>query len=158
MAAPANGTTLELGAGGLPLVNTFGLNTNRNTNLGGNLNVEGTTTFANTPSFTAGNITVPGTIIATTDIRLASGAISVTSLVTKINTTGGGTLTLADGTDGQLKILVLDVDSGTDAVITPTTKTGFSTITMGDAGDAVQLVFVTTRGWICTANQGCALA
>ncbi len=99
-----------------------------------------------------------GTVTGSTQALTGSGAIDVTSLTTKLNTTGGGTYTLANGTDGQLKVIVLATDSGTDAVVTPTTKTGFTTITLGDAGDGVVLVYTTTTGWICVGNNGSTLA
>ena len=144
-----------------PVVQQGGLNTNKAVILGSTLAVTGTSTF--TGAITAnggisGAVTATGAFIGSTETVTGSGAVGVVTLTTKLNTTGGGTYTLANGTDGQVKIIVLTVDSGTDAVITPTTKTGFSTITLGDAGDGVQLVYTTTTGWICTANQGGALA
>lgn len=136
----------------LPMVKYNGLNTAKTVDFSGAPSV----TLPTAQSIT--NLALGGTLIATTDTLTGSGAIPVTSLITKVNTTGGGTDTLANGSDGQVKIIVLDVDSGTDAVITPTTKTGFTTITMNDAGDGVVLVYVTTRGWICVANNGATLA
>lgn len=144
-----------------PVVKYQGLNTLKNTSLGGTLAVTGTSTFTGAITATGGitgPVTISGIFVGSTELVTGSGAVGVTTLVTKLNTTGGGTYTLANGVDGQIKIITLNEDSGTDAVITPTTKTGFTTITLGDAGDAVQLVYTTTQGWICTANQGAALA
>lgn len=101
--------------------------------------------------------TIAGAFKSTTSTRTGAGAIDVTSLVTEIVTTGANALTLADGTDGQIKILAMKTDGG-DGTLTPATKTGFTTITFNDAGDGCVLVFTTTTGWICVANNGCVLA
>ena len=93
----------------------------------------------------------------TTDTRSGAGAISVTSYITKIVSTGANALTLANGTDGQVKKLVMTTDGG-DATLTPTTKTGFSTIVFNDAGDGCELCYTTTTGWIVTGNFGCTIA
>lgn len=98
-----------------------------------------------------------GTIIGSTQALSGAGAVNVTSLVTKVTSTGANALTLADGVDGQIKIIVMVVDGG-DATLTPTTKTGFSTITFNDIGDGVNLVFTSSTGWICTGNNGATLA
>ena len=86
-----------------------------------------------------------------------AGAVDVTSAVTKLVTTGANALTLANGTNGQLKTICMITDGG-DGTLTPTTKTGFTTITFNDVGDSVQLQYFTTQGWICIANNGATLA
>lgn len=60
-----------------------------------------------------------------------AGAVNVTTLVTLFTSTGGAqALTLADGTRaGQLKIIAHVVDGGS-GVLTPTTKTNFTTLTL----------------------------
>lgn len=96
--------------------------------------------------------------VVLTDTRSGPGAVSVTADTTKVTSTGvGDALTLADGVDGQIKRIIHDVDGGS-AVLTPTTKTGFTTITFTNAGDAVTLEFVTTRGWIVTGSFGVTIA
>lgn len=87
----------------------------------------------------------------------AAGAVNLTTLTTTISSVGAIALTLADGTNGQIKTIVMLVDGG-DATLTPTTKTGFSTVTFNDVGDGVILQFFTTQGWICIANNGATLA
>lgn len=83
-----------------------------------------------------------------------AGAVNVTASVTKITTTGAAqTLTLADGADGQVKIIIHVVDGGS-AVLTPTTKTGFSSLTFTNAGDTATLMFSTTIGWTIIAVNG----
>lgn len=108
------------------------------------------------PITTTAAVTV-GSLIGATQALSGAGAVNLTTLVTKITSTGANALTLADGTDGQVKILVMLVDGG-DATLTPTTKTGFSTITFNDVGDGCVLVFTTTTGWIVAGNNGCTLA
>lgn len=98
-----------------------------------------------------------GTVTGNVQTLAAAGAVDVTSLVTRIDSAGAIALTLADGTNGQIKVIVMGTDGG-DATLTPTTKTGFSTITFNDAGDGVNLVFITTKGWIVTGNNGATLA
>jgi len=87
------------------------------------------------------------------------GAIPLTSYMTTINTDAGGdAFTLANGTAiGQLKKIYLLVDGGGDAVITPTSLSGGTTITMNDAGDYVVLMW-TGSTWNVIENLGCAIA
>ena len=101
----------------------------------------------------------PGTYFkASTDTRSGAGAVSVTKDTTKLTSTGvAEAITLADGVDGQIKRIIHDVDGGS-MVLTPTTKTGYTTITFTNAGDAVTLEFVTTRGWIVTGSFGAVIA
>lgn len=60
-----------------------------------------------------------------------AGAVNVTTFATLFTSTGGGqALTLANGTQaGQIKFVVHVVDGGS-GVITPTTATGFTTLTL----------------------------
>jgi len=65
-----------------------------------------------------------------------AGAVNVTTLVTLVTSTGvGDALTMADGTRaGQLKFVSMVVDGGS-SVLTPTTKTNFTTLTLTAAYD-----------------------
>jgi hypothetical protein len=87
------------------------------------------------------------------------GAISITTYLTTINTDAGGdAFTLANGSQiGQLKKILLVVDGGGNAVITPTSLSGGTTITMGDAADFVVLIWNGTA-WVCIENSGSAIA
>lgn len=149
-----------------PMVQENGLNTLKNTTLGGTLAVTGAVTMASTLAVTgaitasggiSGNATFTGALIGSTQALSGAGAVNVTTLTTKVTSTGANALTLADGTDGQVKIIVMVVDGG-DATLTPTTKTGFSTIVFNDAGDGVVLVFTTTTGWIVAGNNGATIS
>lgn len=102
--------------------------------------------------------TISGPVIESSIQTLTgAGAVNLTTGVTLIVTTGANALTLADGVNGQKKTLVMKTDGG-DGTLTPTTKTGFTTITFNDIGDGVQLQFFTTIGWVCIANNGATLA
>ena len=80
MAAPSNQSTIELGQGGVPLVGTMGLNTNKNTNLGGTVNAVGAVTMESTlnvtgvATFTATPVFSSGTTVTTVVFSALAGA------------------------------------------------------------------------------------
>lgn len=104
-----------------------------------------------------GNVKIGHGLTYSTQALSGAGAVDLVSVVTKITSTGANALTLADGVDGQVKVLTMVVDGG-DATLTPTTKTGYSTIVFNDAGDGCTLVFTTTQGWIVVSNNGCTIS
>ena len=110
---------------------------------------------------TTGTVTTGSTYgnIITGSIQSLSGAgaVNTTDLITEITSTGTDALTLANGSAGQVKIIVMIVDGG-DATLTPTTLAGGSTITFGDVGDGVILVYNTTTGWNVVGNNGAVIA
>jgi|SRR3990172_2153020 len=69
-------------------------------------------------------------------------AVSLDVVVSFLESTGADVLTLADGTDGQIKIFIHETDGGS-VIITPTNFAGASstTITMVTAGDCVAMIF-----------------
>ena len=72
----------------------------------------------------------------------AGGAISISSLVTKITSPSGtGTLTIADGTDGQIKVIVMASNTGGHA-LTISANIGHSSIVFNSAGDTATLIFL----------------
>lgn len=92
--------------------------------------------------------TIAGPLVTTPDARSGPGAVSVTTSATEVTTTGvADALTLANGTNGQIKTIVHGVDGGS-FVLTPTTKTGWSTFTSTAAGESITLMYFTTRGWV----------
>lgn len=108
-----------------------------------------------------GNVTLGAAYIGSTQALTGAGAVSVVKITTKVTTDGvGNALTLADGTDGQIVRVVLDVlgGGGQTAILTPTTKTGFTTVTFDAAGDTVSLQFVTTRGWMVIGSFNVVIA
>lgn len=78
---------------------------------------------------------------------------------------GGGGLdttpgtTLQNGTIGQVLVLqIAGLMAGGTWVLTPTTKTGFTSITFDTKGDTVTLLYVdNTIGWIVVANGGAVI-
>lgn len=107
-------------------------------------------------AYIGGTITASGTIIESVDTRSGAGAISVTKTTTKLTTTAADALTLADGTEGQIKRIVMVSDGG-DGTLTPTTKTGYASITFNDVADSLTLQFYATVGWMIVGNYGCTV-
>jgi len=102
-----------------------------------------------------GNVT--GDIFATNQALSGAGAVNVTDMLTSLTTTGAAqALTLANGTVGQIKIISHVVDGGS-AVLTPTTKIGFTTITFTAVGDSATLVY-TAAGWAIIGISGAVAA
>ena len=106
-----------------------------------------------------GNVTgdITGGIVGDIQSLSGAGAVNTTNLITNITTTGADALTLADGTNGQVKIITMVVDGG-DGTLTPTTFANGTTMTFGDAGDTVMLVFNSTIGWTIVSNSGVTVA
>lgn len=77
--------------------------------------------------------------------RTGAGAVmgvSLDAIVTFCTSTGADVLTLPDGTEGQVKIFIHEVDGGS-VIITPTNFSGASStsVTMVTAGDCVAMMF-----------------
>lgn len=86
-----------------------------------------------------------------------AGAVDITNLVTSLTTTGSAqALTLANGSVGEMKIIVHAVDGGS-AVLTPTTAIGFTTVTFTAVGDSVTMVY-TSAGWAIVGSKGASIA
>lgn len=85
-----------------------------------------------------------------------AGAISLLTDTTLLTTTGSNALTLANGTVGQEKTIVMVVNAG-DGTLTPTTKIGFTTVTFNDVGDTVTLRY-TSSGWVIKSYYGVTIA
>ena len=79
------------------------------------------------------------------------GAISLTETVTFITTTGADAYTLADGVEGQFKIIIMKVDGG-NGTITPDNLVGWTSIKFDNVKDNVQLLYGST-GWNIIALQ-----
>lgn len=92
-----------------------------------------------------------GRLIGSFEERSGAGAISLETLTSYWTSTGANALTLADGTEGQLKILVHAVDGGS-LVVTPANFAGAAptstTITLLTAGDSVTLQFLKGQWYI----------
>ena len=96
-------------------------------------------------------------VILGTQSLSGAGAVDITNAYTNLTTTGAAqALTLADGTLGEIKVIAHAVDGGS-AVLTPTTKIGFSTITFTNVGESATLVY-TAAGWAIVALNGAVAA
>ena len=110
---------------------------------------------------TTGAVTVSSSfgdsVVLGTQSLSGAGAVNLTTAFTALTTTGSAqALTLADGSAGQVKIITHVVDGGS-AVLTPTTKIGFSTITFTGVGESAMLVY-TAAGWAIVALNGAVAA
>ena len=86
-----------------------------------------------------------------------SEAISVASSITHINTTAGAHAgAMANGTNGQIKIITMITDGG-NSVVTPAALAGYTTITFNDVGDSATLVFTNSMR-VLLSHVGCTLA
>ncbi len=112
----------------------------------------GNTLIAGTLTQT-GNITLAGAFINTPSEIEGDGVVPVTSSVCRLTSTSGQNLTLANGVAGQ-RLTIINEAAGGSAVLEPTAKTGFSTITFANAGDSATLVFLDTKGWMIESLHG----
>ena len=106
-----------------------------------------------------GNVTgnITGDVFASVQSLSGAGAVNLTDMMTSLTTTGASqALTLANGTVGQIKIITHTVDGGS-AVLTPTTKIGFSTVTFTAVGDTVMMIY-TAAGWAIIGSRGVTIA
>ena len=94
-----------------------------------------------TNTLTVDKITEAGTPQTLT----GAGAVTLTEKTTLLVTTGTDALTLADGTEGKEKFIVMKTDGG-DGTLTPTNLANGTTITFDDAGDSAHLLF-TDGAW-----------
>jgi len=150
LTAPASAATLTIADGKtLTVSNTLTLVGNDATTL----------TFPSTSATIArtdaaqtftGTQTFSGPIAAGVQALSGPGAINITQLVTKFTSTAAGTaLSLADGVEGQMKIIVYvnEAAGGDTGVLTPTNLGGGTTITFNTVGDACILQFLNADWW-----------
>ena len=114
-----------------------------------------------TVSSTTGAVTVNSSfgkdVVLSAQSLSGAGAVDVTNTFTSLTTTGvSQALTLADGSVGEVKIITHTVDGGS-AVLTPTTKIGFSTVTFAAVGDTVMMIY-TAAGWAIIGSKGVTIA
>ena len=79
------------------------------------------------------------------------GAISTTTGVTLLTTTGTDAYTLADGIEGQIKIISMKVDGG-NGTVTPDNFVNGTSILFNNVEDTVTLLYQST-GWVLLARQ-----
>lgn len=86
----------------------------------------------------------------------AAGAVDIINGVTLWTTEGSDAGTLADGAEGQRKIIKLIVDGG-EGTLTPTNLLDGATLTFTEVNDAVELIFAGGT-WNVVANNGVVVA
>jgi len=85
----------------------------------------------------------------------ASGAANVTTSITVVDATSGvRAVTLADGSDGQIKTIIDTATTGTNAItITPTNLRGYTSIILNAPGETVTLLFKSSK-WNIIGGHG----
>ena len=126
------------------------------------LRVNGTTLDSadSTKITMAENVDVTGTLFSSGNVfgvqRLtgsgSTGVINLTDTVTLLITTGGSqAFSLADGVEGQIKIISMVTDGGS-GIVTPANFVNGTNITFDDVQDTVTLLYQST-GWVALARQ-----
>ena len=84
-----------------------------------------------------------------------SSAIEITNPVTEVDATSGAApVTLADGSNGQIKTIINVSTSGTNAVtITPSNLRGYTSIVLNAPGETVTCMFKNSN-WNIIAGNG----
>ena len=77
--------------------------------------------------------------------------INLTDTVTLLTTTGAQAFSLANGTEGQIKIISHKVNGG-DATVTPASFVNGTSITFNNVEDTVTMLYQST-GWVLLARQ-----
>ena len=107
-------------------------------------------------------VTLPGKLVTVPVAQTAStAAVSVAVTTTALTTTGvAQAITLANGTNGQIKIITHIANGGTGtAVLTPATSAAdYNTITFSSVGDTATLQYHTTGGWYILSLRGAVAA
>ena len=84
------------------------------------------------------------------------GALSLTTAVSLITTTGTEAYTLADGIEGQIKIISMKVNGG-NATVTPDDYVNGTSILFNNVNDTITLLYQST-GWVQLARQNATVS
>lgn len=89
----------------------------------------------------------------------STSAADVTSAITEVNGTSAvETITLADGSDGQVKVVLDTATAGTYAqTITPSNLRGYTSVLLNAPGESVTLIFKNSN-WNILGGNGYATA
>ena len=79
------------------------------------------------------------------------GALSTTTGISLISTTGTEAYTLADGIEGQIKVISMKVNGG-NATVTPDNYVNGTSILFNNVNDTIVLMWQST-GWVQLARQ-----
>tara|TARA_R110000751_G_scaffold21590_2_gene61831 strand:+ start:946 stop:2331 length:1386 start_codon:yes stop_codon:yes gene_type:complete len=86
-----------------------------------------------------------------------AGAVDITSQITHFTDTGTNALTLADGANGQTKIICQIATAGGAGTLTPSNLAGGTNITFNAVGENAQLLF-TNSSWHVIGISGATIA
>ncbi len=123
----------------------------------GTINVELPNDIYLSGNIIAGNVNTGGKVLfyGSEDLASATG-INLALTTAYFTTAAPETATLAAGSEGQIKILMMKGDSG-NMVITVTNagwkSSGTGTITFDDIGDGCILQYISSK-WFCIGNNG----
>ena len=79
------------------------------------------------------------------------GALSTSTVVSFISTTGVESYTLADGVEGQQKIIIMKAAGG-NATVTPTNLVGYTSVRLTGVNNSFHLIYGSS-GWNIIALQ-----
>ena len=107
-----------------------------------------------------GNLMITGGYLSLQSTETLNGSGSGLTLATDkavslLDTTNGSmtNIALANGTDGQIKHVVLAVKASTyTAVLAPTTRGGYTSLTFTNVGDAATLMFKSGKWFVLSTN------
>jgi len=78
-----------------------------------------------------------------------AGAVSVTKTVTILSNPGAtGTLTIAAGSTGQIKIIVMTSNTASRTLTLDDSDLGHDTVTFNEAGDTATLIYIGSKWWV----------
>ena len=83
----------------------------------------------------------------------AAGAVNITTTLTTVASSGVIALTIPDGIQGQIKVIVMITDGGT-ATLTPATMNDGTTLAFADVGDSAILMWIGASGWQVISMAG----
>ena len=103
-----------------------------------------------------GVVTVDAGVLSfsyTPQAMTGAGAVSITTTLTTVASSGAIALTLANGTQGQIKIIVFITDGG-NVTLMPSAMVGGTTLTFADVGDSAILMWIGVSGWQVIGGWG----
>jgi hypothetical protein len=78
-----------------------------------------------------------------------AGAVSVAKTVTILSNPGAnGTLTIAAGSTGQIKIIVMTSNTGSNVLTLDDSDLGHDTVIFNEKGDTATLIYIGSKWWV----------
>ncbi len=92
-----------------------------------------------------------GSTVAIDDSETLTGAgvVSVAKTVTVLSNPGAsGTLTIAAGSTGQIKIITMTSNTGSNTLTLDDTDLGHDTVVFNEKGDTATLIYIGSKWWV----------